>query len=95
MTDVSQVARERAEMLGVTLDGLEKAFAYWIARSLREAADYCNLSGAEYFPPDAEFYLADYALANFMLDKGEYSPRWEKMRRDAEQGLLRFRRVRW
>ena len=69
--------------------------SYSVKKSSQYAADYCNISGVEYFPIDAEIYLTEYAAADYLLENVGFSPRWEKMRKDAETSLLRFRRVRW
>jgi hypothetical protein len=79
---------------GYPVDGNERAVIS-VRRSLKRAANYCNISGAEYFPPDADTALIDLAAAEYMLEFGEYSPRWLDMRKDAKLELLKFRRMRW
>jgi hypothetical protein len=86
--------RDRAEMLGAKADN-EKQLSYCVEKAVQQAADYCNISGIEYFPSDAEIYLTEYVTAEYLLEKAEFSLKWEKMRKDAEIGLLRFRRLRW
>ena len=94
LTDIVNQVRKRVEMLDIKI-GCNDVLAYSVRKSAQQAAVYCNISGMEYFPPDAEIYLTEYAASDYLLDNTGFSPRWEKMRKDAEIGLLRFRRVRW
>jgi hypothetical protein len=84
----------RVRMFGVDVSdcGL---LSFSVEKSMNKAADYCNISGFEYFPLDAEMYLIEYAAAEYILENAAFSPKWEKMYHDAEIALLRFRRVRW
>ena len=92
--NIKEKIQARLAMLceNVTSDEL---LEYSIKISTQQAADYCNLNSAEYFPIDAEIYLIEYGAACYLLENSAFLPRWEKMKKDAEISLLRFRRVRW
>jgi hypothetical protein len=65
---------------------------FCIRKALREAKDFCNV---QEFDEDAEFYLVDWAAANYLTETDGYSKQWERLRKDAERGLISFRRMRW
>ena len=91
--DITSQVNERVALLGEKAE--DKVLAYSVKKSLQYAADFCNISGPEYFPADAEIYLIEYAAGDYLLEKCGFSPKWETMRRDAQIGLTRFRRIRW
>ena len=84
----------RIKMLGGKFDNPD-APGYCIKKALQDAADFCNISGPEYFPKDADIYLMEWAAAEYLTETEGYSKQWEKMRENAEKGLIRFRRMRW
>lgn len=86
-------AKARLEMLDVQPKA--DLLSYSVEKAGHEAADYCNLSSVEYFPPDAEFWLAEYAAAEYAMENEIYKPLWGKMIKDAEIRLLAYRRMRW
>lgn len=93
-TKLKELVKKRIRILAGPCEN-EEHIEYCIEKALAEAADYCNLSGPEYFPRDAETCLAEYAAASYLLEAAPYRPQWEDMRADAKISLRRFRRIRW
>jgi len=81
----------RIKMLGGNPNNKE-TIEYCIKKSLQEAKDFCNVHD---FSDDVGVYIVEWAVANYLTETDGYSKQWEKMRRDAEKGLLRFRRMMW
>jgi len=81
----------RLRMLGGNTSDKE-AIEYCVKKSLQEAKDFCNVHD---FPDEAEIYLVEWAAADYLTETDGYSKQWERIRKDAESGLLRFRRIRW
>jgi hypothetical protein len=88
--DVMKMVRVRVKMLGGVID--EDILDWVVKKSMREAMDFCNVNE---FGDEAEFYLTDWAAANYLTETEGYSKQWERMRHDAEAGLIKFRRFRW
>jgi hypothetical protein len=65
--DITERTKELVSLLGGKID--EAMFAYLLQKALQIAADFCNLSGAEYFPKDAEFWLTEYTMDNAKFTK--------------------------
>jgi hypothetical protein len=91
MNDIKEKAALRVRMFGGALKD-DAAFDYCVERSLREALDFCN---SHEFPDEAGIYLADWAAANYLTETDGYSKQWERLRKDAERGLIRYRRMIW
>jgi hypothetical protein len=94
ITEISGQIKARIFMLGGKAS-TEEQLNYCIEKALQQAAEYCNLSGAEYFPKDAKFGLIEYAASVYLLETASCNPLYEDMRRDAKASLLGFRKVRW
>ena len=90
-TRVHNRVHTRIRMLGGRVDDWE-VFDYCMEKSLRQAKDFCN---ADEFPEEAETYLVEWAAADYLTETDGYSKQWERMRIDAEKGLVGFRRMRW
>lgn len=89
--DIREKVRCRVKMFGGRTDDSAR-LDYCVKRAITEAKDFCNAHG---FPDEAEFYLIDWAAANYLTETDGYSRQWERLREDAERGMTRFRRMRW
>jgi hypothetical protein len=92
--DITEMVRVRIRMSGGK-DDKPDILGFCIEKALQEASDFCNISGHEYFPKDAKMHLVEWAAAEYLTETDGYSKQWEKMRENAERGLIRFRRMRW
>ena len=88
--DTSDKIRVRIKMLGGRID--DGVLEYLAQKSLLAAKGFCNV---DEFPDEAETFLAEWAAADYLTETDGYSKQWERMRKDAEAGLLRFRRIMW
>jgi hypothetical protein len=89
--DIKETVALRVKMFGGAVND-DNVLGYCVERSLREAADFCN---AHDLPAEADVYIVDWATANYLTEADGYSKQWERLRKDAEIGLIKFRRLRW
>jgi len=73
----------------------EELLAYIVEKVCTYAADFCNYDTVEAILPEAESYITELAAAEYMLEQGSYSLKYERAIKEAERGLMRFRRLRW
>lgn len=88
--DIDEKVCVRVKMLGGKVNPAQ--LDYCIEKALREAKDFCRVNE---FCEEANVYLVEWAAANYLTETDGYSKQWERMREEAERGLLRFRRMRW
>ena len=69
-----------------------EVLAYIVKKSLQSAMDFCSVHE---FPDEAETYLVDWIVSDYLTETDGYSKQWERIRKDAEIGLINFRRMRW
>jgi hypothetical protein len=72
--------------------GKTEALEYCAKKSSREAADFCNVME---LPDEAMFYVVEWAAAEYLTETSGFTREWERLRKDAEMGLMRYRRIRW
>lgn len=87
--------RETIELRIKMLSGSIKSgdmLDYTIRKAEREIKDFCHI---EELPEEASIYLVEWTTANYMTETAGYSKEWEKMREQAESGLVKYRKMRW
>ena len=89
--DMADKVRCRVKMLGGDISNAE-TMDYCIQKSLQQAKDFCNVHE---FPESAKIYVVEWIVSDYLTETDGYSRQWERIRRDAEAGLLRYRRMRW
>ena len=88
--DFKSTVAMRVEMLGGKVN--KELLNYFIEKSAREILDFCNIAE---LPKQTEIYAVDWTAANYLTEQLGYSKQWEKMRENAERGLISYRRMRW
>ncbi len=88
--DLESIISKRVRWFGGEMD--KELLAYCIEKSEREVLDFCSIQA---LPKQAEIYLADWTVANYLTEQLGYSKHWERMRENAERGLVSYRRMRW
>lgn len=88
--NLNELISTRIKMLGGKIDAAK--LEYCIQKTLQEVRDFCNASE---FGEDANIYIAEWAATNYLTEIDGYSKQWERMREDAERGLVKYRRSRW
>ncbi|MDO4765171.1 MAG: hypothetical protein Q4A29_03855 [Eubacteriales bacterium] len=81
----------RIKMLGGSIKSGD-ILDYIIGKSEREVKDFCHV---EELPEEASIYLIEWTVANYMTETAGYSKEWEKVREQAEVGLIKYRKMRW
>ena len=81
----------RIKMLGGSIKSGDM-LDYISHKAEREIKDFCHI---EELPEEASIYLAEWTAANYMTETADYSKEWEKMREQAESGLIKYRKMRW
>lgn len=81
----------RIKMLGGTIKNGD-VLDYVIRKAENEIKDFCRV---EELPEEAGIYITEWTAANFMTETTGYSKEWERMREEAESGLIKFRKMRW
>lgn len=89
--DKAEMLKTRIKMLGGNIENKE-VLDYIAMKSEEEVKDFCNLKE---LPVEASVYVTEWTAANFMTETVGYSKQWERMREEAEKGLVRFRKLRW
>ena len=91
--DLKEGAIKRLKMFGYTPD--VDLLLYCTEIASQKSADWCNYDNIDSLPDGAKIYVIDCVAAEYMISKPISIMLAEKLRRDAETGLLRFRRLRW
>ena len=81
----------RIKMLGGSIKTGD-VLDYVILKAEREIKDFCHV---EDLPEEAIIYSIEWTVANYMTETAGYSKEWERMREEAESGLIKFRKMRW
>ena len=81
----------RIKMLGGSIKTGD-VLDYVILKAENEIKDFCHV---EDLPEEAIIYSIEWTVANYMTETAGYSKEWERMREEAEGGLIKFRKMRW
>lgn len=89
--NIIEIIRKKVKMHGAKIDD-EDIFQFEILKSRKEVLNFCNI---EDIPEDVQIYFVEWAVANYLTVKLGYSKEFEKMRENAEIGLIKYRKLRW
>lgn len=93
LEDLKEGAIKRLKMFGYAPDA--DVLLYCTEIASQKSADWCNYDNIDSLPDGTKIYVIDCVVAEYMISKSISVMLAEKLRRDAETGLLRFRRLRW
>jgi len=89
--DLYSRAQTRIKMLGGSFNSDDITMVCF-EKSIQQIRDFCNINE---IPKETEVYAAEWLAADYLTETEGYSKQWERIRAEAEIGLIRFRRMRW